>query len=180
MSDVNQKKIVGVFQTEEETTRAIEDLKRQGYSSNEISVIAKNKEDLDSVTEETGSKAPEGVAAGVATGGMLGGVGGLLLGIGALAIPGVGPIIAAGPIVATLTGMAVGAGAGGLIGGLIGLGIPEDEARQYNSYVDDGNILVLVDSNVDRNAHVYDTFRSHNSLNATSYDRDEMYNNRMR
>ncbi len=176
MRDVNGKKIVGVFQTEQETTRAIEDLKRQGYSTDEISVIAKNKEDVSAVTEETGSKAPEGIAAGAYTGGMLGGIGGLLLGIGALVIPGIGPIIAAGPIVAALTGAAVGAGAGGLIGGLIGLGIPEHEARQYNNYVDDGNILVLVDSDADRSAHVYDTFRTHNSLNANTYGGTEVIN----
>ncbi|QGQ97352.1 low temperature-induced protein [Paenibacillus psychroresistens] len=175
MSDSNQKKIVGVFQTEAETTLAIEDLKSHGYSSDEISVIAKNKEVIDSVTEETGSKAPAGAVVGAATGGMLGGVGGLFLGIAALAIPGVGPIVAVGPIAgAILTGMAVGAGAGGLIGGLIGLGIPEDEARQYNNYLDGGNILVLVDSDVDRNAYAYDTFRSHNSLNANSYDINNM------
>ncbi|QGQ98919.1 low temperature-induced protein [Paenibacillus psychroresistens] len=171
MSQVNQQKIVGVFQTEQETTRAIEELKLQGYRSDEISIIAKNKDVVATVTEETGSKAPEGVAAGVAAGGMLGGFGGLLLGVGALIIPGVGPFIAAGPIVAILTGAAVGAGAGGLIGGLIGLGIPETEARQYTRYVDDGHILVMVESKAERNGKVYDTFRTHNSVNASSYDR---------
>lgn len=104
---------------------------------------------------------------GAATGGVLGGIGGLLLGIGALVIPGVGPIIAAGSIVAVFTGTAIGAGTGRLMGGLIGLGIPEDEAHQYNRYVDNDNILVLVDSDADRNTHIYNTFRSHNSLNAS-------------
>ncbi|MFC5650499.1 general stress protein [Paenibacillus solisilvae] len=164
------KKIVGVFDSEAEAIRAIEGLKREGYTSDEISIISKNREDLEAVTEETGTKAPEGTATGMATGGVLGGITGLLAGIGLLAIPGIGPILAAGPIVATLTGAVAGAGAGGLVGGLIGLGIPEDEAHAYNDYVNDGRILVLVDSRAERDHSVYDTFRTNNSLNAASYD----------
>ncbi|WJH35260.1 general stress protein [Paenibacillus aurantius] len=164
-----EKKIVGVFHSEQEAIKAIEDLKRQGYSSDEISVIAKNKDDVSDISDETGTKAPEGLATGAATGGVLGGVTGLLAGLGALAIPGVGPIIAAGPIVATLTGAAVGAGAGGLVGGLIGMGMSEEEAHRYNDYVDQGNILVLVNSHVDRDRYAYDTFRTNNSLNASTY-----------
>ncbi|WP_373232957.1 general stress protein [Cohnella sp.] len=164
-----QKKIVGVFYSDQEAVNAIEGLKAQGYHSDEISVIGKNKDDIKAVTDETGTKAPEGAAAGAATGGVLGGVTGLLAGIGMLAIPGIGPILAAGPIAATLTGAAVGAGAGGLVGGLIGLGIPEIEAKQYESYVNDGRILVLVDSQVDREGAVYDTFRNNNSLISDSY-----------
>nr|WP_317617292.1 general stress protein [Paenibacillus elgii] len=168
----NEKKIVGVFQTEQEAIRAIEGLKRQGYRADEISVIAKDKKDVSAVADQTGSKAPEGAAAGAATGGMLGGIAGLLAGIGALAIPGVGPIIAAGPIAATLTGAAVGAGAGGIVGGLIGMGIPEDEAKRYNEYVKEGSILVLVDSRADLDNEVYDTFRANHSRNASTYDAD--------
>lgn len=165
-----QKKIVGVFYSDQEAINAIAGLKAQGYNSDEISVVGKNKEDLKEITDETGTKVPEGAAAGAATGGVLGGVTGLLAGIGLLAIPGIGPILATGPIVATLTGAAVGAGAGGLVGGLIGLGIPEIEAKQYDSYVNDGRILVMVDSHVDRDGAVYETFRNNNSLNASTYD----------
>jgi hypothetical protein len=165
-----QKKIVGVFYSDQEAINAIEGLKDQGYNSDEISVIGKNKEDIEAVTDETGTKAPEGAATGAATGGVIGGVTGLLAGIGLLAIPGIGPILAAGPIVATLTGAAVGAGTGGLVGGLIGMGIPEIEAKQYDSYVNDGRILVLVNSHVERDGAVYDTFRSNNSINASTYD----------
>ncbi|RSK50696.1 general stress protein [Bacillus canaveralius] len=139
------KHIVGVYDTHEEAIRAVEDLKMQGYRSEEISVIGKHDDEVDEVTEATGTKAEEGLAAGAATGGALGGLAGLLAGVGALAIPGVGPIIAAGPIAATLTGAAVGAGAGGLTGALIGMGIPEDEAGHYESEVKAGKILVLVD-----------------------------------
>lgn len=167
----NEKKIVGVFKSEQEAVKAIESLKRQGYTSDDISIIARNKDDIAAVTDQTGTKAPEGLATGAATGGLLGGAAGLLAGLGLLAIPGIGPILAAGPIAATLTGAAVGAGAGGLVGGLIGLGIPEDEARQYNNYVDEGNILVLVDSDADRDNYTYDTFRENNSLNSNTYDR---------
>ncbi|MNI54923.1 hypothetical protein D3C73_1098450 [compost metagenome] len=100
---------------------------------------------------------------------MLGGVTGLLAGIGALAIPGIGPIIAAGPIAAALTGAVVGAGTGGLVGGLIGLGIPEDEAASYDNYVDEGRILVMVDADDARADDVYTIFRNHNSANADKY-----------
>jgi uncharacterized membrane protein len=165
-----EKKIVGVFHSDQEAVNAIEGLKRQGYTSDEISVIGKNKDDIDAVTEETGTKAPEGAAAGATTGGVIGGVTGLLAGIGLLAIPGIGPILAAGPIVATLSGAAIGAGAGGLVGGLIGMGIPEHEAKEYDNYVNEGRILVLVDSHAQRNRGVIDTFRTNNSLNSSSYD----------
>lgn len=162
------KKIVGVFDTDREATAAIESLQNQGFRADEISVITKNRDDQAAISDETGSKAPEGVATGAATGGVVGGVTGLLAGLGLLAIPGVGPILAAGPIAATLTGAAVGAGAGGLVGGLIGLGIPEDEANEYGAYVDNGKILVLVDED-ERTSTVYDTFRTNRSLNASRY-----------
>lgn len=145
----NNKRIVGVYDTEQEAINAVEDLKKQGYDSDDISVIGKNQDDVDAVTDETGTKAEEGLATGAAAGGAIGGVTGLLAGIGALAIPGIGPIVAAGPIAAALTGAAVGAGTGGLAGALIGLGIPEEEAREYNEYVNAGKILVLVDKDTD-------------------------------
>ncbi|WDM23973.1 general stress protein [Paenibacillus polymyxa] len=168
LNDYNEKKIVGVFDTEQEASRAIGQLQSKGIPNSEISVITRDRDELRTISEETGTKAPEGVATGAATGGVVGGVAGLLAGIGALAIPGIGPILAAGPIAATLTGAAVGAGAGGLVGGLVGLGIPEDDARQYETYVDQGKILVLVDS-ADHNRDIYDIFRTNRSLNADRY-----------
>lgn len=163
------KKIVGVFYTEHEASQAIEDLKSQGFLTEDISVIARNKDDVKAIREETGTKAPEGMASGAATGGLLGGVTGLLAGIGALAIPGIGPIVAAGPIAATLAGAVVGAGTGGLVGGLIGLGFPEDEAKSYEKYVDEGNILVMVEADSTEASKVYSVFRSHNSSNSDRY-----------
>lgn len=168
----NEKKLVGVFQSEQEAVRAIEGLKRQGYSPEDISVIARDKDDVSAVTEQTGTSVQEGVKAGAATGGVLGGLAGLLAGLGALTIPGVGPILAAGPIAAALTGAAVGAGAGGLVGGLVGLGIPEEDAERYNDYVKQGSILVLVNSRGDIDHEVYDAFRSNNSLNSDTYGVD--------
>lgn len=162
-------KIVGIFDTEKEATRAIEGLHSHGITNDEISVITRDRDELKNIADDTGTMAPEGVATGAATGGVIGGVAGLLAGIGALAIPGIGPILAAGPIAATLTGAAVGAGAGGLIGGLIGLGIPEEEAREYEGYVDNGKILVLVDDN-GRGQAIHNVFRGSHSLNTSRYD----------
>ncbi|CAM4281276.1 general stress protein [Paenibacillus tarimensis] len=166
-----ERKIVGVFDKEDEAVKAIEGLKEQGYRAEEISVIAKDRDELSYVADETGTKAPEGLAAGATAGGVLGGVTGLLAGVGALAIPGVGPIIAAGPIAATLTGAAVGAGAGGLVGGLIGMGIPEEDAERYQNFVEEGRILVLVDADSERDEYAYETFRLNRSLNQDTYDR---------
>ncbi|KAA0955621.1 general stress protein [Sporosarcina sp. ANT_H38] len=137
--------VVGYYDTETEAIAAIEDLKRQGYGTDDISVMSRQTANADVIADETGTHAADGAATGAATGGVLGGLGGVLLGIGALAIPGVGPIIAAGPIVAGITGAAAGAGVGGLAGALIGMGIPEEEANRYNDYFNDGKILVLVD-----------------------------------
>lgn len=162
------KKIVGVFDTEREATKAIKELQAKGIPSDDISVVTRDRDDLNTITDETETMAPEGVATGAATGGVVGGIAGLLAGIGALAIPGIGPIIAAGPIAAALTGAAVGAGAGGLVGGLVGLGIPEEEAREYEGYVDKGKILVLVDD-YGRDTEIHDIFRGNRSLNADRY-----------
>ncbi|GGD95833.1 hypothetical protein GCM10010911_63090 [Paenibacillus nasutitermitis] len=164
-----EKKIVGVFSTHEEAVKAIDDLKSQGYSSDDISIVAKNHDVVDGVSEETDTKAAAGLATGAATGGVVGGVTGLLAGLFLIPIPGIGPILAAGPIAATLTGLAVGAGAGGIVGGLVGLGIPEDEAKEYDGYVNSGKILVMVDSDAQRDIRAYDAFRTNNSLNAHRY-----------
>lgn len=139
------KRVVGYYDTETQAIEAIESLKLQGYRTEDISVISKSREEAATVTEETDTHVAEGAVTGAATGGALGGLGGVLAGLGALAIPGIGPVVAAGPIVAGLTGAAAGAGVGGLAGALIGMGIPEDEANRYNEYFEAGKILVLVD-----------------------------------
>lgn len=140
-------RVVGSYGTEREAIEVIEDLKRQGYRNEDISVLSKDKKETETVTEETGTNAGEGAATGAVTGGALGGLGGVLAGIGALAIPGIGPIVAAGPVVAGLTGAAAGAGVGGLAGALIGMGVPEEEAKGYETRFNEGDILVLVEEN---------------------------------
>ncbi len=122
----------------------VDDLRAAGFSSNDISVLFPDKSTTRDFAHEKSTKAPEGTAAGVGTGGAIGGALGWLVGIGALAIPGVGPFIAAGPIMAALGGVAVGAAVGGIAGALIGMGIPEYEAKRYEGRVRDGGILISV------------------------------------
>lgn len=171
-NELNNDKLVGVFQTEQQASQAIEELKASGINKDNISVIAKDKKDLKHISEETGTKAPEGIATGAAAGGTIGGVAGLLAGIGMMAIPVFGPIMAAGPIAVTLAGAAAGAAGGGLVGGLIGLGIPEDQAKEYENNVKEGQILVLVDEQTGRQVTVYDIFRKNQASNTKYYDTD--------
>jgi hypothetical protein len=119
-------------------------LKAAGFSDNDISVLFPDKSSTRDFAHEKNTKAPEGATIGAGTGGVVGGTLGLLAGIGLLAIPGVGPFIAAGPIMAALSGIAVGAAVGGITGALIGMGIPEIEAKRYEGKVKDGNILISV------------------------------------
>lgn len=121
----------------------VRDLTASGFANSEISILAPDTPGS-RMAYEKHSKAPEGTATGAATGGVIGGALGLLAGIGAIAIPGVGPFIAAGPVMALLSGAAVGSAVGGISGGLIGMGIPEFEAKQYEGNLVDGNVLVSV------------------------------------
>jgi hypothetical protein len=122
----------------------VSQLKAANFSNNDISVLFPDKDTTRDFAHEKNTKAPEGVATGASTGGVIGGALGWVAGIGALAIPGVGPFIAAGPIIAALSGAAVGAAVGGIAGGLIGLGIPEIEAKRYEGKIKKGNLLLSV------------------------------------
>src|SRR5450432_1056712 len=124
--------------------RIVENLQGAGFPAAEISVLLPADEGKHDIGHVKASKAPEGATAGAVTGGVTGGVIGLLAGIGALAIPGVGPLIAAGPIIAALSGAAVGGATGGVVGGLIGLGIPEIEAKRYEEKLKAGNYVIAV------------------------------------
>lgn len=119
-------------------------LKRAGFQNNDISALLPDKAGTRDFAHEQHTKAPEGAATGAGAGGAIGGALGLLAGIGAIAIPGVGPLIAAGPILAALSGAAVGAAVGGLGGALIGMGIPEYEAKQYEGKIRGGGALISV------------------------------------
>jgi hypothetical protein len=122
----------------------VSDLKAAGFVNNDISALFPDNAGTRDFAHEHNTKAPEGASAGAGAGGLLGGTLGWLAGIGTLAIPGVGPLIAAGPIMATLGGAAAGAAVGGVTGALVGLGIPEIEAKQYDEKIKSGNILISV------------------------------------
>ena len=141
---MSKKSVFCIATTREQADRIVDQLKIANFSNNDISVLFPDKSTTRDFAHEKNTKAPEGAVAGAGTGGVIGGALGWVAGIGALAIPGVGPFIAAGPIIAALSGAAVGAAVGGIAGGLIGLGIPEIEAKRYEGKVKQGNILISV------------------------------------
>lgn len=122
----------------------VDQLKDASFAYNDISVLFPDKGSTRDFAHEKNTKAPEGAVTGIGTGGVIGGALGWIVGIGALAIPGVGPFIAAGPILAALSGAALGGTIGGIAGALIGMGIPELEAKQYEGKIKEGNILISV------------------------------------
>ncbi len=138
--------VYGITNSREQAEFIVDRLKADNFSNQDISVLFADKAGTRDFAYEKHTKAPEGAAAGGASGGVIGGVLGWLISIGVLALPGVGPLIAAGPILAALSGAAVGAAAGGIAGGLIGLGIPEYEARQYETKIKAGGVLISVHS----------------------------------
>src|SRR3954471_91978 len=144
--------VFALAKNEDHAIRIVEQLKAAGFSANDISVLFPDKTGTKDFAHEHHTKAPEGAAAGAGTGGVLGGALGWLAGIGALAIPGAGPFVAAGPIMAALSGAAVGAAVGGIAGALIGMGIPEYEAKRYEGKIRNGNILISVHAENNRNA----------------------------
>ncbi|HLJ10902.1 MAG TPA: hypothetical protein VKU82_06920 [Planctomycetaceae bacterium] len=129
-----------------QAVKIVDQLKAAGFSNNDISVLMADQEGTRDFAHEHNTKAPEGAATGAGTGAVLGGALGWLAGIGTLAIPGLGPLIAAGPIMAALSGAAAGGAIGGLTGALVGLGIPEFEAKRYEGKVRSGNALISVHS----------------------------------
>jgi hypothetical protein len=138
------KAVFGIAHSEAQAIAMVEQLKAAGFSNNDISVLCPDKAGTRDFAHEQHTKAPEGAATGAGTGGVLGGALGWLIGIGAIAIPGVGPFIAAGPIMAALSGAAAGAALGGLTGALIGMGIPEYEAKRYEGKLKEGNVLISI------------------------------------
>jgi hypothetical protein len=139
-----QTAVFGIFPSRTQAERTVEALVQGGFSNSDISVLLPDTQGTKDFAHEKSTKAPEGTTTGVATGGTIGGTLGLLAGIGALAIPGVGPFIAAGPIMGALAGLGVGGAVGGLVGALVGMGIPEYEAKRYEGRVKDGGVLLSV------------------------------------
>ncbi|OCA87453.1 general stress protein [Pseudobacillus wudalianchiensis] len=139
-----EKRIIGVYETEKQAQTAVENLQRKGYSLEQISIVAKNIEGLESNGEQVELKETEGMMAGATAGGIIG-LAGFFVGMSALALPGIGPIIAAGPLLLTLGGAVSGAvaKAGDLNGALLEIGLEEEEARRYEEDVKKGKILVV-------------------------------------
>ena len=138
--------VFGIYRDRYGVETAVDALKDAGFRNTDISVLFPENIGTKDLAHEKNTKAPEGTATGAGTGAVVGGTLGWLAGIGALAIPGVGPLIAAGPIVAALTGVGVGGAIGGITGALVGMGIPEYEAKRYEGRVKEGGILLSVHS----------------------------------
>jgi hypothetical protein len=138
------KAVFGIYHTRTEVESAVETLKADGFRTSDISVLLPDTMGGQDLAHMKATKAPEGATTGASAGVVIGGTLGLLAGIGALAIPGIGPFIAAGPIMATLAGIGVGGAIGGLSGSLIGLGLPEYEAKKFEGTVKKGGILLSV------------------------------------
>jgi len=134
--------VFGIYKTREAAERAADALISDGFSNSDVSVLMPDKQSTREFAAEKNTKAPEGATTGAVSGGAIGGTLGLLAGIGAIAIPGLGPFIAAGPILGTLAGAGAGGAVGTLVGALIGMGIPEYEAKRYEGLVKDGGILL--------------------------------------
>src|SRR5271166_2716537 len=140
----NDKSVLGIYATRSGVENAITVLRNGGFPTTDISVLLPENLGPRELATEKSNKAPEGATAGASSGAVIGGALGWLAGIGALAIPGLGPFIAAGPIVAALAGIGVGGALGGVTGALVGLGIPEYEAKRYEGRIEKGGILVSV------------------------------------
>src|SRR6478672_12003369 len=158
---MSKTSVFGIVKTHSQAEQIVENLQDAGFPASEISVLWPDNKGKHDIGHVKATKAPEGATTGATAGGVTGGVLGLLAGIGALAIPGVGPLIAAGPIMAALSGTAVGATTGGVVGGLVGLGIPEIEAKRYEEKLRNGNFLIAVHAeeseDVDRAKHIFKT-----------------------
>ncbi|MGF2614896.1 low temperature-induced protein [Rossellomorea vietnamensis] len=180
--------IGGVFRNKDEAVRAIEALHDMGYTKEDISIFAKDNDDVKGIQHETDSKVTEkdsgrgknagkGFGIGAGTGGVLGGIAGIIAEVGLLTIPGVGVLAAAGPLATALSGAAIGAGGGGLVGALTGAGIPEEHAKEYENYLNKGNIVVLVEADEDREDKVYGHFSNNNAMNTHTYPERVRVNN---
>ena len=136
--------VFGIYRDRTSVENAVDVLRQENFRNTDISVLFPENQGTKDFAHEKNTKAPEGAATGAGSGAVIGGTLGWLTGIGALAIPGLGPFIAAGPIVAALAGVGVGGAIGGITGALIGMGIPEYEAKRYEGRVKEGGILLSV------------------------------------
>lgn len=178
----NYKRAVGVFEKQKNVEDALRALKDDGFNMDNVSLLARNLEGVegaDEVTEKEGNEAAEGAGIGASTGTVLGGIGGFLIGAGVLAIPGVGPVLAAGvgisEIAATLAGAGIGAAAGGIIGALVGLGIPEEKAKVYQDRIKAGDYLLMVTGTEDEVERAASILRDRHIQELEIYDAPDLY-----
>ena len=136
--------VFGIYNTVGSAESGVDALVRDGFANGDVSVLLPDNQSTKDFAHEKHTKAPEGTTTGVTAGGAIGGTLGLLAGIGSLAIPGLGPFIAAGPIMGALAGAGVGGAVGTLTGTLVGMGIPEYEAKRYESFINKGGALLAV------------------------------------
>ena len=149
--------IVGVFFDRSDAEEAVEEIRNRGFTEDEISIVAREE----SLSSDSGDEGDDfldhDLTTGTSTGGAIGGLAGLLVGAGAMAIPGIGPILAAGPIAAGLTGLV----AGGLVGGLVDLGIPQDRSERLEQEVQQGGILAIIEAENDESEEISETLRDY-------------------
>jgi uncharacterized membrane protein len=176
---MKDKKLIGVFDHESNAYRAIERLIKSGFDADEISVLYKYEEDVEQIAKDTevnikSQDAISATEAGVVTGGLVGGLGGLVAQLGLVAIPGVGPFLAAGPIAVTLTGLLAGGAIGGMIGSMMKLGFNKEEAEEFGEYLDQGKIIIFVDDKVETmRDDVHNNFYDNESLIRERYKIEE-------
>lgn len=159
----NSQTIIGVFESRSSAERAVESLRQQGFSNEEINIISKKQSNHDNDSNEASDD--DSIMDGTVTGGTIGGIGGLLLGAGALMIPGVGPIVAAGPIAAALSGVI----AGGITGGLIDWGIPSADSERYEQEVVQGSILAIIRTDAGKVTSVSQILRQNGAKEVKSH-----------
>jgi hypothetical protein len=163
--------LLGIFDDREHAEMAIHDLEESGLNPKDVSVVMKDKEEAESLSDSTGSNVAQGAVSGATTGGVIGGLAGLLVGIGAIAVPGIGALLIGGPLAAALglsgaaattaSGAMTGALAGGVVGALVGLGVPEEEAKVYEERIKSGGILIAVPTNEAMEGPAKDIFEKH-------------------
>lgn len=175
--------VLGMFSDENDAEKAISHLKDGGYDAKDMSLVMKDKDEQNRIARKTGTDTVGGAIQGATTGSMIGGLAGLLTGLGVIAIPGVGPFLAAGPIAAalgltgvtatTVSGAATGAAAGGLIGALTSLGLSADDAKLYETGVNDGGILLAVPVNRGTDREVIDILEACSADKIKTYSHEE-------
>lgn len=180
-NNTQYQRVMGVFKRREDLEGALQALKDAGIEKERISLLARHVEDVkgaEEISDGDGNEAKEGAGIGATTGTVLGGVGGFLIGAGILAIPGVGPVLAAGAgiseIAATLAGAGIGAASGGLVGALVGAGIPEDRAKVYNQRFEAGDYLLMIDGTPDNLRQVESILRDRHIEEMGVYDAPDL------